>query len=209
MKTGSPAQFRHRIGAPDDHVTLNFYARLFQPLDFLRDDFFWQAEFGNAIDQHAAGFVQRLINRHIVSLAGQLACRRQTCGAGADDGDPFACRRRFRSRHLAAVRARPVRHIAFQMTDAHWLALGAAHALDLALRFLRADASRDAGQGVVAQQTLRSLGGFALHQQIKEFWNVHAHRAALDAARVLALQAAVGFQQRELLGEAEVDLRKI
>ena len=46
-----------------------------------------QTEFRDAIDQHAAGGVQRFEDGDGVALLGQLAGARQAGGAGADDGD--------------------------------------------------------------------------------------------------------------------------
>ena len=46
----------------------------------------------------------------------------------------------------------------------------------------------------------------AFTEMLDEERDVHPDRATLDAERVLALQAAVGFQQCELFGEPEVDL---
>ena len=188
-------QFGNRVGAADDDVAFDFHAGFLKPLDFLRDNFFGQAKFRDAINQHAAGFVQRLVNRHVMAALGQFAGGGQPRRAGTDDGHAFAGRLRFVLRQLVAMFPRPVGDVAFQIADAHGQPFGGAHANGFALRFLRANAAGDGGQRVVAQQTLRGLGDFAGGEQIEKLRNVHAHRAALDAARIFALQTAVGLQQ--------------
>jgi hypothetical protein len=77
------------------------------------------------------------------------------------------------------------------------------------LRLLRTDAAGDGGQRVVAKQTLRGFGNLPLRKQPDETRNIHADGTAADATRVFALQTAVGFEQGELLGEAQVDFLKI
>ncbi len=65
-------QFRERVRAADNDVALNLHACGFQSLDFLRDNVFRQAKFRNAIDQHAAGFVERFVNRDFVAEADEF-----------------------------------------------------------------------------------------------------------------------------------------
>jgi len=48
----------------------------------------------------------------------------------------------------------------------------------------------------VAEQVRDYFGDVAFREQVEEARDVHAHRAGLDAFRVLALEAAVGFEQR-------------
>src|ERR1019366_9274033 len=82
-------------------------------------------------------------------------------------------------------------------------------ALDLALRLLRTDATGDRGQSVVVEQAVRGLGQVAFGEQFDKARDVDAHRAARDALRVLALEAALGFEQGCLLRQTEVDFVKV
>ena len=104
---------------------------------------------------------------------------------------------------------RPIGDVAFEIADADRKTFGGANAFDLALRFLRANTSGDRWERVVAQKALRGLGDFAGGEQVEKIGDVNADRAAANAARILALQAALGFEQRQLLGESEIDLTEI
>jgi hypothetical protein len=56
------------------------------------------------------------------------------------------------------------------------------------------------------------LGGFVdftFREQAEEARDIHADRAAVNTAGVFALQAALGFEQRQLFRKAEVHLVKI
>src|SRR6266508_5296645 len=92
------------------------------------------------------------------------------------------------------------------MADGQRLALASTHAPGLALTLLGAHAPGDRGQGVVREQDARRGGEVAVLDEADEPGDVDHDRAALDADRNLAVQAAAGFEQGELLGEAEVDL---
>jgi len=95
------------------------------------------------------------------------------------------------------------------MANGHRQALYRAHTLDFALGFLWADAPGDGWQRVVAQKGLRGGGQIAFSDKTDELGDIHAYRAAGNAFGVFAFQATLPFDQRELLGETEVDLIKI
>ena len=77
-----------RHGAAHDHVGLDPDAQPFDLGDLARHDpLLREAEFGNAVNQHAAHLVQRLENLHFVAHAGQVAGAGQPGRAAADDGD--------------------------------------------------------------------------------------------------------------------------
>ena len=103
----------------------------------------------------------------------------------------------------------PVGDEALQGADRDRLALLGADAEPLALRLLRADAPGDAGQGVVVEQRLGGTVEIAAGEALDELGDVDAHRAAVDAARVLAVEAALGLFHGQGLGVAEVDLVEV
>ena len=138
-----------------------------QPLHFLVHDLLGQAELRDAIHQHAARLVQRLVNGHVVAELGQFARGRQAARAGADHRHFPAAGRRDGERLRLRVLAGPIRHVALQVADGHRHALVAADALDFALGFLRAHPPGDRRQGVVAEQALRRFRQFALRQSIR------------------------------------------
>ena len=192
------AQLGQRVGAADDDVALDRDAGLLQALHLLIDNALGQAKLGDAVDEHAAGLVQRLVDRDAVALFGQFAGGRQPGRAGADDGHLFSRGRGARGARAVRVLEGPVSDVAFKMADGHRLALPAAHALDLALRLLRAHAAGHAREGVVIEQTGGRARQVAPPQQIDEARDVHAHRAAGDATRILALDAALGLEDGDL-----------
>ena len=61
-----------------------------EAVDLGLDDVLGQAELGDAVDQHAARGVERLEDRDVVALLGELAGGGQAGRAGADDAD-LAC----------------------------------------------------------------------------------------------------------------------
>ena len=110
---------------------------------------------------------------------------------------------------LVQVRLGPVRHEALQVADGHRVALLGADADALALRLLRADPPGHAGQGVVVQEALRGGGHVAFAQGLDEPGDVHPDGTAVHAEGLGALDAALGLEHRQLVGEAEVDLFEV
>ena len=132
-------------------------------------------------------------------------------GPGADDGDlPAAggsgrpvCRRR------RPLLPRPVGDKPFEVPDGHGRALHAADALDLALRLLRADAAGHRRERVVAEEAFRGGGKVAFRDEADEAGDVHHDRAAFHASGLLALDAALGLDHGDLLGESEIHLLEV
>jgi hypothetical protein len=112
-------------------------------------------------------------------------------------------------RQLIAMFPRPVGDVAFKIADANGQPFAGAHADRFALCFLGTDAAGDGGQSIIAEQALRGLGELAGGEQIEKFRNVHAHGTAVHAAWIFALQATVGFQERQPFGQAEIHFEKI
>ena len=74
---------------------------------------------------------------------------------------------------------------------------------------LGADAAGDAGQGVVVEEGLGRALQVAVGDEVDEAGDVDPHGAAVDAGRVLALQAALGLRGGQDVGEAQVDLVEV
>ncbi len=80
-------QFVDGDRASHDYVGLKLHAHGAHVIDLLTDDRLRQAEFWNAIHEHAADLVQRLENVHLVALLHQVPRRRQAGGAAVHDGN--------------------------------------------------------------------------------------------------------------------------
>ena len=192
----------------DDHVALDINAERAQAVNLLLDDVLGQTEFGDTVHQHAAGHMQRLVNRDGVAHLGQVAGDGQTGGAGADDRDLVAVRGRLFGRG-GVVLTVPVGNEPLQPADADGFALDAADALALALGFLRADTTADGRQRAGFGDDL--VGGFkiAFRDLGDEAGDIDINRAARAAGVVFALQAALGFGHGHLGGVAERDFLEV
>ncbi len=177
------------VGLADDRVQPHLDAQAAHVIDLGVDDALGQPELGDAIDQHAAGGVERFKDGDTVPEARQVAGAGQPRGAAADDGHLLSAGRRQlrRGRGVGQV---PVGHVALQPPDGHRLALLAQHAQRLALGLLGADAAADGGQVVVGLEGAGRARHVALLQALDKGRDVDAHRTALDAFGPLALQAA-------------------
>ena len=100
---------------------------------------------------------------------------------------------------------RPVGDVSLERTDTDTRALLGPKAETLALGLLGADPSGHAGEGVVPEERIRGTGHIATAEQVDELRDVDPDRAAVDALGVLALEAALGLEDGEVLGEPEVD----
>ena len=125
----------------DDHVGHDLDALRLQFFNLIGDDSLRQTELRNAVDQNAAGSVQRLKQGHRIALLGKQRRAGQAGRAGADDSDLDAVGLSL-FRHGVDVLAVPVGDKALQTADRDWLALVAADALGFALRLLRTDTGR-------------------------------------------------------------------
>ena len=99
----------------------------------------------------------------------------------------------------------PVSHKALQAANADGFALDAAHALALALVLLRADAAADSGKHGVLADGIEGTAEVLRADLLDKAGDVDVDGAALNAERLLAVEAALGLGQRHLLGEALVD----
>ena len=192
----------------DDHVGHDMHAHGLELLDLVGNDGLRKTEFGDTIDQNAACGVQGFKNGDLIALLGQLARTGQAGGAGADDGDLDAVALGLLG-HLVDILAIPVGDKALQPADGDRLALHAAHTLALTLGLLRADTAGQGGQSIRGGDDLVSAEEIALGDLCDELRNADVDGAALDALRILAVQAAACFLHGHLLGVAKGDLFEI
>ena len=151
---------------------------------------------GDAVLVEAAGFVAGLEHHHVMAVHGQAVGAGQPCRAGADHGDTLAGGCRALERVCAELGV--VQGVTLQLADQHRRAfLGVvAHAGLLAKDFRRADPGTTAAENVCRKNFLRCAGHVVLMDVADERRNVDLARARIDARRVVAIQAARGFQMR-------------
>ena len=201
-------QFFHRHGTADNRIRDDFHAQLADIVDFLLHKRFRQTELRDAVHQHAAGGMERFVDGHVPARARQIRRTGQTSRARTDDCR-FLARRRCCFRGHRALGHGIVRRKAFQTADADRFALDTADALAFALRFLRADAAANRREAVLQANRLVCFLELALLNMRDEVRNRHIHRAALDAGRILAMQAAVSFLHGDFAGIAQRDFLEI
>ena len=160
------------------------------------DDLVGQPELRDAVRQHATGQVQGLVDRHVVTAAGQLAGRRQAAWAGPDDGHALAGSLED-GRLVLRLPAGPVGDEPLEVTDGDRCTLAPPDALGLALVLLRADPTSHSRQGVVGEEHARGFGEVAGLDAPDERGDVDDHRATLDARRPLARKAPLRLEHRE------------
>ena len=192
----------------DDHVGHDFHALGLQLLDLVGHNGLGQTEFGDAVDQHAAGGVQRLENGNLIAFFRQIAGAGQAGRAGTHN------------RHLNAVGGHlfghgvdvlpvPVCHKTLQTADGNRFSLDAADALALALALLGADPAGQGRQGVGGGDNLIGSLEIAFGHLADKLRNPHVDRAALHAFGVLAVQAASRFLHCHFGGIAQGDLLEV
>ena len=113
----------------DDHIGHDLDALRLQLFDLVGNDGLRQTELGDAVDQNAAGGVQRLKQGHLIALLGKQRRAGQAGRAGADDRDLQAVGLGL-LRHGVDVLTVPVGDEALKTADGDRLALVAADALD-------------------------------------------------------------------------------
>ena len=140
-----------------------------------------------------------------MTAASQLASRGQAARpcpddrhstTGTLDGDDV----------VVHVPASPIGDKAFQVADCNRRSLAPAHAFGFALMLLRAHPARHRRQRVVAKQRPRRRGQITSLDAGHERRNVDRDRATLDTRWTRARDAALRFQQRQVLGETKIDL---
>ncbi len=189
----------HGVNLADDGVQLDLDAQFLQRVHLRLDDGLRQAELRDAVDQHAAGFVERLEDRHAVSEPGEVAGASEARRPGADDGDAPAVARRDGRFFRVGPRQPAVGREPLQAADGHRVVLLPQEAVLLALVLLRADAAADRGEGVVRLDDAGGAEVIALADGPDELRDFHVHRAPFAARRLLALEAALRLEAGRLL----------
>lgn len=108
-----------------------------------------QAEFRNAIPQHAADLIFRLKNRDVVAHFGEQNGGRNTRRAGADHRDHPPVFRRARNRHLVKV---GIGNIIFNAAEMNRHAFAPQHTVAFTLFFMITHQRADDGQRVILKK---------------------------------------------------------
>ena len=186
----------------------NFTPSVLEGLDLAADDLARQAERRDAVLQHAADHVQRLVDRDVAAVAGEVGSDRQPRGAGADDRR--RCRAVARSAAAGVLRGR-----ALSPTKRSSRPI----ATDSSLRPTTHCASHCDSCGQTRPQTdgnrLVSLITASAPSRSRtsdvpdEARDVDRDRAACDAGRPSSTDAALGLGQRVGHRVAEVDFLEV
>ena len=115
-------QLADRARLADHEVGLELDAELLQVLDLALHDRLGQPELRDAVDEHAAGLVQRLEDRHVVAGLDQVPGADQPAGARAADRDLLAGLLRLRRHRGLALARLPVGDEALEAPDRDRLA---------------------------------------------------------------------------------------
>ena len=127
---------------PDQRVALEAHAELLELADLRVHDGVRQAEVRDAVLEHAARLVERLVDGHLAARLGHVGRAGHAGRAGADDADPEAVALDVRDVGPAFL-DREVADPALEPADGHGLERVADRAHALALVLLRADAAAD------------------------------------------------------------------
>ena len=202
-------QIIYRHCAADDHITFEADTQFLHVFHFVfHYSLLGQTERGNAIDEHAAEFVQGLEHGDVVASHAQFLGAGKPRRTAADDSHFVSVLRRTLG-YREFVFARPVAHEALQFADGDGVALATEHALALALRFLRAHASAYCRQSGVLVDDARGLLEIALRHLLYEGGNVDLHGTSAHTHGFLAVEAAFGFRHGLFVIVSQTDFVKI
>ena len=132
--------FSHRA------ITLQFDSEIENAADFRIENFTRQAEFRDAVAQHAPGLVQGFENRDRISSPNQLIGAGQARRAGANNGDFFYARPNREPWEPELMGDTKISYHALNRVEGHWAILGATVARRLAR--VRANAACDRGERI-------------------------------------------------------------
>ena len=187
-------------GLTDDEVAADLDTELLEVADLVLDDFLGQPELGDAVDQHAAGLVQRLVDSDLVAAQRKVGGAGETRRPRTDHCDlESASRRQLGHLDVSALSHLPIGNITLEPADGDGIALLAGHTDDFALVFLWADATADGRQGVVLLDNGESTLEVRLLNLDDKPGDVDVHGATVDTLWFLALETAVGFDKGEIL----------
>ncbi len=174
------------------------------PHDLLR-----QAEFGDAVDEHAADLVQGLEHGDLVPLDRQIAGAAQSGRPAADDRHFFTGRGGTLWQADLAGLAFEIGDEPLEIADRQRAESLGEHAGPFALVLLWADAAGHGGHDIVFANLGRGFQVFALQNQLDEIADLHAHRAAVHALGIGAAKATLGFVLGDDHVQAKIDFLEI
>ncbi len=195
----------------DDVVEAQLDAEAAHVVDLAPDDGLGQAELGDAVGEHAAGLVQGLEDGHLVAEQGQVGGHRDAGRPGADDGDAPAVERAGAAEPLdRALLAPPSRPRS--APGGRWPP--ARPSCPARSRFSHCSSCgqtrpQTAGRALVSLIVRDAGREVAVGDASDEGGDVDADRAAVDAAGLLAGEAARGLLAGQLGGVAEGDLVEV
>ena len=195
----------HGDGAAAHIVEADIHADGAQTVELARHHVLGQTEGRDAVDQHAARFMQAFEHGHIHAEAGKVARTGDGGRAGADAGHALLQPDDARGTFMLGV----VGHEAFEAADGHGLALLAKDALAFALLFLRAHTAAHSRKRAVLVDDAVGFVDVALGHFGDEGRDIDVHGAAFTAEGLLALEAAGGFGLRHLGGVAQRHFIKV
>ena len=203
------AQFGKRSVGADGEIQPEAHAAFLQQLPPPQDDFLFQFEVGDAVDQQSADTVVAVVDGDLIAEPAQLLRRREAAGAGADDADRLRQFPARLDRPYPALLEGGVGDIAFDRADGDALEPLLDDAVAFAEPVLRADPAADLGEVVGGGTDLVRLFQPSLGGQLQPVRDVVAERAVHRAERYAALAAAAGLFGGLLGGEIAVDLIEI
>ncbi len=194
-----------RNGAPADPVGAKFHTISPQTFQLRGHNILGQTEGGDAVDEHAARFVQGFKNGDLDAFGREIAGYSDGGWSGTDAGNLQVFVRRHRSFFFngKTFTHGGVGNVAFQAANGHRLPFAAENAFALALVFLWADPSANRRQAVGAFENAVGFGYIALGKPADKLRDAHFHGAALPTVRFFALKTARGFKHRLFARVAE------
>ena len=187
-------QFFNGKGATDYSINYNLYAQIFQCFDFVLYDFLRQTELGNAIHQYATSIVQCFVQSYFVTKFCQIACSSQTGRTAAYDSHFLTFGSNISNfNSIKTILTSVVSYETFQTTNSNRFAFDTKHTFTFALVFLRANATANCRQAILAFQDFNCFSEVFFSNCFDKFRNFYVYRTAFYTTRFRAVQAALCF----------------
>ena len=208
------AQVGNINGAATHGIEVEVHPCLTQAVDFGSNHILGQTEGGDAVNEHAAGFVQGFKYVYLDARSGAHASTGQGRGARADAGHFFGPKGQGTGIGTGNLLTGGggnvgIGHKAFKTANGHGLSLGLEHALAFALVFLRAYAATNGGQAVGGLDDAVGRIHIALGDLMDKVADGYFDRAAGNAQGLFALKAAAGLCLGHFLGVAKRNFFKV
>src|ERR1043166_570509 len=167
-------------------------AAAFEHRDTSRDDFLFEFESWNGVDEESAGSGLRFENRDSVTELGEFIRARHAGRAGSNDCDAESVGRRDCD-VLSMVREREFVNELFDRANGDGFRTGIQNTRAFTETFLRTDARTYFGHVARALRYRRGFGKRAFGGEGDPFGNTIMERATFDAQRLRAVKAAAGL----------------